>query len=146
ERGARRPAGVAKMPTRKLAMLGAGMMGAGIANVAAQAGIEVMLLDRDQAAAFRGKAHAEEQMKKRLGKGITPETMAAALARITPVTDVEALRGCDFVIEAVFEDPAVKAEITQRVETVLGPDVIFGSNTSTMPITSLAKHGVSKKI
>jgi len=139
ERGARRPAGVEKMPTRKLAMLGAGMMGAGIANVAAQAGIEVMLLDRDQAAADRGKAHAEEQMKKRLGKGMTPEKMAQALARITPVTNVEALRGCDFVIEAVFEDPAVKAEITQRVETVLGPDVIFGSNTSTMPITSLAK-------
>ncbi|HWJ69401.1 MAG TPA: 3-hydroxyacyl-CoA dehydrogenase NAD-binding domain-containing protein [Sphingobium sp.] len=139
ERGARRPAGVEKMPTRKLAMLGAGMMGAGIANVAAQAGIEVMLLDRDQAAADRGKAHAEEQMKKRLGKGMTPEKMADSLARITPVTDVEALRGCDFVIEAVFEDAAIKGEITRRVETVLGPDVIFGSNTSTMPITSLAK-------
>jgi len=139
ERGARRPAGVEKAPTRKLAMLGAGMMGAGIANVAAQAGIEVMLLDRDQAAADKGKAHAEAQMQKRMGRGMTPEKMAGALARITPVTDVEALKGCDFVIEAVFEDPGVKAEITQRVEAVLGPDAIFGSNTSTLPISSLAK-------
>lgn len=138
ERGARRPAGVEKAPTKKLAMLGAGMMGAGIANVAAQAGIEVILLDRDQAAADKGKAHAEEQMKKRIGRGMTPEKMAQTLARITPVTDVEALKGCDFVIEAVFEDPAIKAEMTKKVEAVLGPDVICGSNTSTLPITGLA--------
>jgi len=140
ERGARRPADMAKAPTMKLAMLGAGMMGGGIANVAAQAGIEVLLLDRDMAAAERGKAHAEEAMKKRLGKGMTPEKMAAALARITPVDNAEALKGCDFVIEAVFEDPAVKAEITRRVEAVLGPDIIFGSNTSTLPISGLAKN------
>ena len=139
ERGARRPAGVAKRPTRRLAMLGAGMMGAGIANVAAQAGIEVMLLDRDQAAADKGKAHATEQMQSRIGRGMTAEKMATALDRITPVTDVAALEGCDFVIEAVFEDPRIKAEITQRVEAVLGPDVIFGSNTSTLPISSLAQ-------
>jgi len=139
ERGARRPAGVAKSPTKKLAMLGAGMMGAGIANVAAQAGIEVLLLDRDQASAGKGKDHAREQMGKRIGRGMTPEKMEAALARITPVTDVEALRGCDFVIEAVFEDPAIKAEITKRVEAVLGADTIFGSNTSTLPITELAR-------
>jgi 3-hydroxyacyl-CoA dehydrogenase/enoyl-CoA hydratase/3-hydroxybutyryl-CoA epimerase len=138
ERGARRPAGVEKAPTKKLAMLGAGMMGAGIANVAAQAGIEVLLLDRDQAAADKGKAHAQAQLGKRIGRGMTPEKMAETLGRITPVTDVEALRGCDFVIEAVFEDPAIKADITKRVEAVLGPDVIFGSNTSTLPITTLA--------
>jgi 3-hydroxyacyl-CoA dehydrogenase/enoyl-CoA hydratase/3-hydroxybutyryl-CoA epimerase len=138
ERGARRPAGVEKAPTRKLAMLGAGMMGAGIANVAAQAGIEVMLLDRDQAAADKGKAHAQTQMEKRIGRGMTPEKMAQALERITPVADVEALRGCDFVIEAVFEDAGIKGEITRRVEAVLGADVIFGSNTSTLPITALA--------
>lgn len=139
ERGARRPAGLEKAPTKKLAMLGAGMMGAGIANVAAQAGIEVVLLDRDQAAADKGKAHAQEQMAKRIGRGMTPEKMAETLARITPTSDVEALRGCDFVIEAVFEDPTIKAEITKRVEAVLGADVIFGSNTSTLPITGLAK-------
>ncbi len=139
ERGARRPAGIEKAPTKRLAMLGAGMMGAGIANVAAQAGIEVLLLDRDMAAAERGKAHAQEALAKRLGKGMTPEKMAETLARITPATDVEALKGCDFVIEAVFEDAGIKGEITRRVEAVLGADTIFGSNTSTLPITDLAR-------
>ncbi len=140
ERGARRPAGIDKAPTKRLAMLGAGMMGAGIANVAAQAGIEVMLLDRDMAAAERGKAHCQESMAKRIGKGMTPETMAQALARITPTDDVAALKGCDFVIEAVFEDPGIKGEITKRVEAALGADIIFGSNTSTLPITGLAQN------
>ncbi|MEO8724056.1 MAG: 3-hydroxyacyl-CoA dehydrogenase NAD-binding domain-containing protein [Sphingobium sp.] len=139
ERGARRPKDIAPAPTTKLAMLGAGMMGAGIATVAAQAGIEVMLLDRDMAAAEKGKAHASDVLSKRLGKGMTPEKMAETLSRITPVTDVADLAGCDFVIEAVFEDPAIKAEITHRVEAVLSADVIFGSNTSTLPITGLAK-------
>ncbi|MCW2412615.1 MULTISPECIES: 3-hydroxyacyl-CoA dehydrogenase NAD-binding domain-containing protein [unclassified Sphingobium] len=139
ERGARRPVGVEKAPTRKLAVLGAGMMGAGIANVAAQAGIDVVLLDRDLASADKGKAHAQAQMQKRIGRGMTPDKMEQALARITPADSVDALQGCDFVIEAVFEDPAIKAEITQRVESVLGPDVIFGSNTSTLPISGLAK-------
>lgn len=140
ERGARRPAGVEKAPTKKLAMLGAGMMGAGIANVAAQAGIEVVLLDRDMASAEKGKAHCAESMTKRIGKGMTPEKMAEALARITPTDKAEDLKDCDFVIEAVFEHPDVKAEITKRVEAVLGPDIIFGSNTSTLPITGLAQN------
>ncbi len=140
ERGARRPAAIAPSPTKKLAMLGAGMMGAGIATVAAQAGIEVMLLDRDMAAAEKGKAHAQAVLQKRLGRGMSPEKMAETLARITPVTDVAALKGCDFVIEAVFEDPSIKAEITKRVEAVLGADIIFGSNTSTLPITGLARN------
>ncbi len=140
ERGARRPAGVEKAPTKRLAMLGAGMMGAGIANVAAQAGIEVMLLDRDMAAAQKGKAHCEASMAKRIGKGMMPEKMADALARITPTDKAEDLKGCDFVIEAVFEHPDVKAEITKRVEAVLGPEIIFGSNTSTLPITGLAQN------
>lgn len=139
ERGARRPADVAKAPTKKLAVLGAGMMGAGIANVAAQAGIEVMLLDRDDASAARGKTHAEAQMTKRLGRGMDEAKMVQTLARITPTSDVAALKGCDFVIEAVFEDPRVKAQITAKVEAVLGAEVIFGSNTSTLPITQLAK-------
>ncbi|MBB6191117.1 3-hydroxyacyl-CoA dehydrogenase/enoyl-CoA hydratase/3-hydroxybutyryl-CoA epimerase [Sphingobium wenxiniae] len=139
ERGARRPKDQPKAPTRKLAMLGAGMMGAGIATVAAQAGMEVMLFDRDQAYAEKGKAHVEEQLSKRLGKGMTPEKMAETLARVTPTTDYAALAGADFVIEAVFEDVAIKAEVTKKVEEVLGADTIFGSNTSTLPITKLAK-------
>ncbi|WP_323810470.1 3-hydroxyacyl-CoA dehydrogenase NAD-binding domain-containing protein [Sphingobium baderi] len=139
ERGARRPKDQPKAPTRKLAMLGAGMMGAGIATVAAQAGMEVVLFDRDQAYAEKGKAHVEEQLSKRLGKGMTPEKMAETLARVTPTTDYAALAGADFVIEAVFEDVAIKAEVTKKVEEVLGADTIFGSNTSTLPITKLAK-------
>ena len=139
ERGARRPKDQAKAPTKKLAMLGAGMMGAGIATVAAQAGMEVLLFDRDLAYAEKGKAHVEEQLKKRLGKGMTPEKMAETLGRVTPTTDFAALAGADFVIEAVFEDMAIKAEVTKKVEEVLGPDVIFGSNTSTLPITKLAR-------
>jgi len=139
ERGARRPKDQPKAPTRKLAMLGAGMMGAGIATVAAQAGMEVVLFDRDQVYAEKGKAHVEEQLSKRLGKGMTPEKMAETLARVTPTTDYAALAGADFVIEAVFEDVAIKAEVTKKVEDVLGADVIFGSNTSTLPITKLAK-------
>jgi len=139
ERGARRPEGLPKAPTTKLAMLGAGMMGAGIATVSAQAGIDVVLLDRDMASAEKGKAHAESVLSKRLGKGMTPEKLAATLARITPTADFADLAGADFVIEAVFEDRAIKAEATQKTETVLGSDTVFGSNTSTLPITGLAQ-------
>lgn len=139
ERGARRPKGEAPARTKTLAMLGAGMMGAGIATVAAQAGIDVLLFDRDMASAEKGKAHVEAQLKARLGKGMTPEKMAQTLARVTPVTDYAALKGADFVIEAVFEDVNIKAEVTKKVEEVLGADTIFGSNTSTLPITKLAR-------
>jgi 3-hydroxyacyl-CoA dehydrogenase/enoyl-CoA hydratase/3-hydroxybutyryl-CoA epimerase len=139
ERGARRPKGEAKAPTTKLAMLGAGMMGAGIATVSAQAGIDVVLLDRDMASAEKGKAHAESVLSKRLGKGMTPEKLAATLARITPTADFADLAGADFVIEAVFEDRAIKADATHKTEAVLGADTIFGSNTSTLPITGLAQ-------
>lgn len=140
ERGARRPADVPPSPTKKLAMLGAGMMGAGIATVSALSGIEVLLLDRDIAAAEKGKSHVETELQKRVSRGkMTADKMAEVLARVTPVTDAAALAGCDFVIEAVFEDPAIKAEITKRVEAVLGAVTIFGSNTSTLPITGLAQ-------
>ena len=125
---------------RRLGILGAGMMGAGIATVAAQAGIDVVLLDRDQEAADRGKAHAanyfDDGVKKRK---TTPEKRDAALARITATADTAALAGCDLVIEAVFEDPAVKAEATKTAEAHLAPDTIFATNTSTLPVASLAK-------
>jgi 3-hydroxyacyl-CoA dehydrogenase/enoyl-CoA hydratase/3-hydroxybutyryl-CoA epimerase len=139
ERGARRPKGEPKAPTKKLAMLGAGMMGAGIATVAAQAGIEVVLFDRDIAFAEKGKAHVEAELRKRIGRGMTEEKVAATLALVTPTADYAALAGADFVIEAVFEDVGIKAEVTKQVEAVLGADTIFGSNTSTLPITKLAK-------
>ncbi|HVH01592.1 MAG TPA: 3-hydroxyacyl-CoA dehydrogenase NAD-binding domain-containing protein [Amaricoccus sp.] len=139
EKGALRPA-VPDESVRRLGVLGAGMMGAGIATVAAQGGIEVILLDRDQPAADRGKAHAaayfDDGVKR---KKSTSEKRDAALARITATADYAALAGCDLVIEAVFEDPAVKAEATRRAEAHLGPEAIFATNTSTLPVASLAE-------
>lgn len=139
EKGAVRPA-LPDASVRRLGILGAGMMGAGIATVAAQAGIEVVLIDRDQEAADRGKAHAasyfEDGVKNRK---TTPETRDAALGRITATPDFAALAGCDLVIEAVFEDPAVKAEATRNAEAHLDADAIFATNTSTLPIAGLAR-------
>ncbi|MEC7258732.1 MAG: 3-hydroxyacyl-CoA dehydrogenase NAD-binding domain-containing protein, partial [Pseudomonadota bacterium] len=121
-------------------VLGAGMMGAGIALVSAQAGIEVVLIDRDQAAADKGKAYTEAFLDKGIQrKKVTPEKKDAMLGLITATPDLDALKGCDLIIEAVFEDPKVKAEITQKVEQVIPEDCIFASNTSTLPITGLAK-------
>ncbi len=140
EKGARRPAGVAKSPTKKLAMLGAGLMGAGIAMVSAKAGMDVVLLDRDMAAAEKGKAYTAERLAKDISRGKTTQAKAdEILARIHPTADYNDLNGCDLVIEAVFEDRALKADITKKTEAVLGADTIFGSNTSTLPITGLAE-------
>jgi 3-hydroxyacyl-CoA dehydrogenase/enoyl-CoA hydratase/3-hydroxybutyryl-CoA epimerase len=139
EKGANRPA-VDDQTVKKVGVLGAGMMGAGIALVSAQAGIEVVLLDQNMEAAERGKAYSASFMDKGIKRGkATEENKEALLARITATTDVADLAGCDLIVEAVFEDPAVKAEITQRVEAVIPEDCIFASNTSTLPITGLAK-------
>jgi 3-hydroxyacyl-CoA dehydrogenase/enoyl-CoA hydratase/3-hydroxybutyryl-CoA epimerase len=139
EKGAVRPA-LPDASVRRLGVLGAGMMGAGIATVAAQAGIDVVLIDRDQEAADRGKAHAaayfDEGVKR---KKTTAAERDALLARIVATPDYAALAGCDLVIEAVFEDPQVKAEATARAEAALGPDAVFATNTSTLPISLLAK-------
>jgi 3-hydroxyacyl-CoA dehydrogenase / enoyl-CoA hydratase / 3-hydroxybutyryl-CoA epimerase len=140
ERGARRPADVAKMPTQKVAMLGAGLMGAGIAMVSAKAGIDVVLLDRDQASADKGKQYTADRLAKDVARGKMPQTKAdEILARIHPTASYDDLKGCDLVIEAVFEDRTIKAETSAKTEAVLGADVIFGSNTSTLPITGLAE-------
>ncbi|MCL1628461.1 3-hydroxyacyl-CoA dehydrogenase NAD-binding domain-containing protein [Roseibaca sp. V10] len=139
EKGANRP-DAPDGKVRKLGVLGAGMMGAGIAYVAANAGIEVVLIDAAQEAAERGRAHAEGILEAGMKRGkVTEEGKAQVLARIIPTTDYAALNGCDLVVEAVFEDPAVKAEVTQRAEAVLGEDAIFATNTSTLPITDLAQ-------
>jgi 3-hydroxyacyl-CoA dehydrogenase/enoyl-CoA hydratase/3-hydroxybutyryl-CoA epimerase len=142
-KGASRPAGVAPSKVRKLGILGAGMMGSGIAYVSARAGIDVVLLDTTREAAERGKAHAQAVSDKAFAKGrATSEEREGALSRIAPTTHYEDLAGCDLVIEAVFEDRAVKADVTKRAEAVIAPQALFASNTSTLPITSLAQASV----
>lgn len=137
EKGARRPADIPPMPTRKLGVLGAGMMGAGIALVSAQAGIEVVLLDRDLAAAEKGRQYSVDKIARRR---LPAEKAAEILGRIKPTADYADLAGCDFIIEAVFEARDVKADVTHKAEAVVGADTIFGSNTSTLPITGLAEN------
>ena len=143
EKGAVRPKDIPDQRVQKLGVLGAGMMGAGIALVSAQAGMEVVLIDRDQAAADKGKAYTESYLDKGMKRGkVTAEKKDAMLARITATPDLDALKGCDLIIEAVFEDPAVKAEMTKKVEAIIPEDCIFASNTSTLPISDLAKASV----
>ncbi len=139
EKGAVRPE-APDQSVKKLGVIGAGMMGAGIGYVAANAGIDVVLIDRDQEAADKGKAHAESILDKGMSrKRVTQEKKDAVLARINATPDYAALDGCDLVVEAVFEDPGVKAETTQKAEAALPDDAIFATNTSTLPISDLAK-------
>jgi 3-hydroxyacyl-CoA dehydrogenase/enoyl-CoA hydratase/3-hydroxybutyryl-CoA epimerase len=140
KKGASRPAGVARSKVNKLGILGAGMMGGGIAYVSAKAGLDVVLLDSTQEAAERGKGYSQGLLDKAVKKGrSTPDRRDALLAKIKPTTNYADLAGCDLVIEAVFEDRAVKAEVTKQAEAVLGVDKVFASNTSTLPITGLAQ-------
>ncbi|MBP0481384.1 3-hydroxyacyl-CoA dehydrogenase NAD-binding domain-containing protein [Sagittula salina] len=140
EKGAVRPTDVPDQRVKKVGVLGAGMMGAGIALVSAQAGIEVVLIDQKQEAADRGKAYTESFMDKGIAKKkATPEKKEEVLSRITATTDYAALSDADLIIEAVFEDPKVKAEVTKAVDAVTKEDCIFATNTSTLPISELAK-------
>jgi 3-hydroxyacyl-CoA dehydrogenase/enoyl-CoA hydratase/3-hydroxybutyryl-CoA epimerase len=139
-KGASRPAGHPRWSVSKLGVLGAGMMGSGIAYVAARAGVEVVLLDTTLDQAEKGKAYSRGLLDKDVRKGRrTPEQAAAMLERISPTTEYSALQGCELVIEAVFEHRAVKAEATRAAERQLGADAVFASNTSTLPITGLAE-------
>ena len=144
KKGASRPqvglAGVAPSKVKKLGILGAGMMGAGIAYVSAKVGIEVVLLDTTPQAAERGKAYSQGLLDKAVKRGrSTLEKRDALLAKITPTTDFALLAGCDLVIEAVFEDRGIKAEVTKKAEAQLGAGAVFASNTSTLPISGLAQ-------
>ncbi|MGA9411545.1 MAG: 3-hydroxyacyl-CoA dehydrogenase NAD-binding domain-containing protein [Roseobacter sp.] len=140
EKGAVRPTDVADQRVKKLGVLGAGMMGAGISLVSAQAGIEVVLIDQTQEAADRGRDYTAKYADKGIARRkTTPEKKEQLLSLISATTDLDALKDCDLIIEAVFEDPKVKAEMTQKVEAVIPEDCIFASNTSTLPITELAK-------
>ncbi|MBF9031043.1 3-hydroxyacyl-CoA dehydrogenase [Rhodobacterales bacterium HKCCE3408] len=139
EKGANRPA-VDDQKVKKVGVLGAGMMGAGIAYVSANAGIEVVLIDAEQAAADRGKAYSEGILDKGLKRGkVTEDKKAEVLGRINATTDYAALDGCDLIVEAVFEDPKVKADVTAKAEAVIPDTAIFATNTSTLPISDLAK-------
>ena len=143
EKGAVRPKDVPDQSVKKVGILGAGMMGAGIAYVSAMAGIEVVLIDQKQEAADKGKAYSESILDKAIArKRGTPEKKAAVLGLITATTDYDALKGCDLIVEAVFEDMGIKADVTKRTEAVIPADAIFASNTSTLPISELAKASV----
>ncbi|PUB18713.1 3-hydroxyacyl-CoA dehydrogenase NAD-binding domain-containing protein [Yoonia sediminilitoris] len=139
EKGANRPA-APDQKVKQVGVIGAGMMGAGIALVSALAGIKVVLIDSTQEAADKGKSYTTTYMDKGISrKKATPEKKEAVLGLINATTDYDALKDCDLIVEAVFEDPGVKADVTAKVQAVTGPDCIFATNTSTLPITELAK-------
>lgn len=143
--GGSRPKGFEKYTTKKVGVLGAGMMGAGIAYVTALSGMEVVLKDISVEAAEKGKAYSENLLKKSVSKGkMTKEKAADILARIK-ATDKPDFDGCDLIIEAVFEDRALKAKVTQEAEAVMLAEGTFASNTSTLPITGLAQASARPK-
>jgi len=135
-----RPGAVPVQAYRKVGVLGAGMMGAGIAHVSAEAGLDVILIDQSLEAAEKGKSYSAKLLEKQVQQGRLPaDKRDAILATITPTTGYDKLKDADIVIEAVFEDRAVKGQVTRAAESVLPPSAIFASNTSTLPITGLAE-------
>jgi 3-hydroxyacyl-CoA dehydrogenase/enoyl-CoA hydratase/3-hydroxybutyryl-CoA epimerase len=138
-KGARRPANVPVKQLQRVGIIGAGFMGGAIAYVSALAGLNVVLIDRDPEMAEKGKAHSHRLVTDQINRGrATTADRDALLARITATADFVALKDCELVIEAVFEDRKIKEEVISRTQNVLGDEAIFGSNTSTLPITSLA--------
>ncbi|MGB5351457.1 MAG: 3-hydroxyacyl-CoA dehydrogenase NAD-binding domain-containing protein, partial [Polyangiales bacterium] len=140
QKGVRRPEGVPRFEVNKLGIVGAGLMGQGIAHVSAKVGIDVVLLDRDLTSAERGKHKVAQTLERRLAKGrTTADRVQGILGRIRPSADYQDLNGCDVVVEAVFEDRDIKARVTKAADEQLGNDAIFASNTSGLPIRDLAK-------
>lgn len=139
-KGQSRPKSIPPYQTKKVGVLGAGMMGAGIAYVSAKAGIDVVLLDTTMENADKGKTYSENLLDKAIAKGRSNDSKKQSLLdKIQTTTDYADLADCDLVIEAVFEDRDIKAKCTQQTEAVTASDAIFASNTSTLPITGLAK-------
>ncbi|OOV95533.1 3-hydroxyacyl-CoA dehydrogenase NAD-binding domain-containing protein [Pseudomonas sp. MF4836] len=137
--GGSRPQGIAPQVTHKVGVLGAGMMGAGIAYVSALAGIQVVLKDIDLAAAEKGKAHSATLLEKKVARGqLSGLQRDAVLARISPTGQDADLAGCDLIIEAVFEDRELKAKVSSAAQRVVGAEAVIASNTSTLPISGLA--------
>ncbi|HZY77362.1 MAG TPA: 3-hydroxyacyl-CoA dehydrogenase NAD-binding domain-containing protein [Jatrophihabitantaceae bacterium] len=143
--GGSRPDGYEPRPAKKVAVLGAGMMGAGIAYVSARNGIEVVLKDVSLEAAEKGKGYSKKLLDKAVSRGKTTQEKAdEVLARITPTADYADLAGCDLIVEAVFENVELKHQVFSEAEPVVNADALLGSNTSTLPITGLAE-GVQRK-
>src|SRR5258708_15890562 len=140
-KGARRPQQVPPTRVKKLAIIVAGFMGASVGYVSARAGIEVVLIDRDQESADKGKGHAKAVIDDLIKKGRAKQgDRETILSRISATADYKALEACDLVIEAVFEDRKVKAETYAKAQPLLKDGAIFASNTSTLPINSLAEE------
>jgi 3-hydroxyacyl-CoA dehydrogenase/enoyl-CoA hydratase/3-hydroxybutyryl-CoA epimerase len=140
-KGARRPPNVPPTKVKRLGVIGAGFMGASIGFVSAQAGIDVVLIDRDQASADKGKAHAKAALDTNIARGRGTEAERdAVLSRISATADYAAIKDCDLIIEAVFEDRKVKADTFAKAQPFLKEGAIFASNTSTLPINSLAEE------
>ncbi len=138
-KGARRPVGLPASKLKKVGIVGAGFMGAGIAQVTAAAGIDVVLIDRDQETANKGKAVVHKSLTDRVNKGrMKSAERDELLTKITPTADYAALKDCDLIVEAVFEDRKVKSDVIAKIQAVISDTAIFASNTSTLPITSLA--------
>ena len=142
----RRPAEVPVTQFGKIGVMGSGLMGAGIAQVAARAGIEVVLMDVDLAAAERGKAGIAKRLNDSVTKGrLAADKAERTLALITPSSDYAALRGAQLVVEAVFEDRNIKSKVIGAVDEILGPNAVLASNTSTLPISGLASYSKRAK-
>jgi 3-hydroxyacyl-CoA dehydrogenase/enoyl-CoA hydratase/3-hydroxybutyryl-CoA epimerase len=138
-KGARRPANEPPSNIKKIGVVGAGFMGAGIAQVSAAAGLSVVLIDRDQETADKGKAGLQKSLSDRVMKGrMKGAERDVLLEKITPTPDYNALKDCDLIVEAVFEDRKVKSDVIAKIQAVISDTAIFASNTSTLPITSLA--------
>jgi 3-hydroxyacyl-CoA dehydrogenase/enoyl-CoA hydratase/3-hydroxybutyryl-CoA epimerase len=138
-KGARRPAAVPPSKLKRIGIIGAGFMGASIGYVTANAGLEVVLIDRDQESADKGKALSLRLVSDQVNKGrASAADRDALMGRITASADYTSLKDCDLVIEAVFEDRKVKVETIKKAQAAMGRNVVFGSNTSTLPISSLA--------
>jgi 3-hydroxyacyl-CoA dehydrogenase / enoyl-CoA hydratase / 3-hydroxybutyryl-CoA epimerase len=141
EKGEARPKGVEKQDIKTVGVLGAGLMGSGITHVTVKGGMNVVVLDRDMEAAEKAVAYSKKILDKRVSRGkLTAEAAEEFLAKIKPTADYNDLKDVDLIIEAVFEDPDIKADVIKKTEAVIRPDIIFASNTSTLPITGLALH------
>ena len=141
EKGEARPNNVPKQDLKTVGVLGAGLMGSGIAHVTVKGGMDVIVLDRSDEDAAKAIDYSKKILDKKVGKGrMTQDAADAFLAKIKTTTDYNDLKDVDLIIEAVFEDPDIKADVIKKTEAVIGDDIIFASNTSTLPITGLAKN------